>query len=77
MTSGKPFSANEIAFVKAHLHEKYPSVIARALGQYFPDDNGGSRGTKAVSMLMQKLREPEPVENKTPRQKQKEVIPQL
>lgn len=59
MTSGKPFSPNEIAFVRAHLHEKYPSVIARALGQYYPEDNGGSRSTKAVSKLMQKLREPE------------------
>lgn len=59
MTSGKPFSPREIAFVKTHLHEKYPSVIARALGQYFPEDNGGSRGTKSVSKLMQKLREPE------------------
>jgi len=59
MTSGKPFSPNEIAFVRSHLHEKYPSVIARALGQYYPEDNGGSRSTKSVAILMQKLREPE------------------
>lgn len=63
MTSGKPFSPNEIAFVRAHLHEKYPSVIARALGQYFPEDNGGTRGTKAVAKLMQRLKEPQPVKN--------------
>ena len=60
MTSGKPFSPNEIAFVRAHLHEKYPSVIARALGQYYPEDNGGSRSTWSVRELMKKLQEPEP-----------------
>lgn len=59
MTSGKKFTDREIAFVRAHLHEKYPSVIARALGQYFPDDNGGSRSTKSVSLLIQKLRNQE------------------
>lgn len=59
MTSGKPFSPNEIAFVKTHLHEKYPSVIARALGQYYPEDNGGSRSTWSVRELMKKLQESE------------------
>lgn len=63
MTSGRPFSPNEITFVKSHLHEKYPSVIARALGQYFTEENGGSRSTKSVSRLMQKLRELERKQN--------------
>jgi hypothetical protein len=55
MTSGKPFSAREIEFVKQNLHEKYPSIIARHLGLYYPEDNGGYRSKKAVSSLMNRL----------------------
>jgi hypothetical protein len=59
MSSGKPFTAREIEFVRQNMHEKYPSVIARALGQYYPEDNGGSRSTKSVSILMTRLRHPD------------------
>jgi len=65
MTSGKPFTAREIEFVRQNLHEKYPSVIARHLGLYYPEDNGGSRNTKAVSNLMNRLRNPEPKPTRT------------
>lgn len=55
MTSGKPFSDREIACVRQMMHEKYPVVIARHLGQHYAEDNGGSRSTWAVGNLMKKL----------------------
>lgn len=56
MTSGKPFSKRELAFIRQHMNEKYPSVIARHLGQHYSEDNGGSRSTKAVASVMLKMR---------------------
>ena len=55
MTSGIPFSPQEIAYVKAHSPKEFPSVIARGLATKFREYNGGTRSTKAVAMLMKKI----------------------
>lgn len=48
MTSGKPLSAREKAFIELWADEKFPTVIARHLGAYYAEDNGGSRSTQTV-----------------------------
>jgi hypothetical protein len=53
MTSGKPFSPREIAYIESHTHE-YPSVIARHLGKHFSEDNLGYRSAASVSTYMRK-----------------------
>jgi|GEM_PF-1215757 len=55
MTSGMPFHEDEITFVEENMKE-YPSILARSLGLYYPQHNGGSRCTKSVSRLMNKIR---------------------
>lgn len=58
MTSGRPFSDREIEFIKEHMNEKYPSVLARHLGIHYADDNGGFRSKKSVASLIRRLTEP-------------------
>lgn len=48
MTSGKPLSAREKAFIELWADEKFPTAIARHLGAYYAEDNGGSRSTQTV-----------------------------
>jgi hypothetical protein len=55
MGSGRPFSQRELKFIREHLDEKYPSVIARHLGLHYSEDNGGSRSSKSVAAQMKKL----------------------
>jgi len=55
MTSGIPFSKEEIEFVKAHSPKEFPSVIARGLALKFRDYNGGSRNPRVVAALMNEL----------------------
>jgi hypothetical protein len=55
LTSGKPFHREEIDFVEQNMQE-FPSILSRSLGFYFPEHNGGTRSTKSVSRLMNKIR---------------------
>jgi len=48
VTSGKPLSAREKAFIELWADEKFPTVIARHLGAYYAEDNGGARSTQTV-----------------------------
>ena len=57
MVSGKPFSEEEIEYVKKHMYYKFPSIIAIKLGATFSNYNGGSRNPKAVSLLMKKIQD--------------------
>ena len=57
MVSGKPFSDEEIEYVKKHMYYKFPSIIAIKLGATFSNYNGGSRNPKAVSLLMKKIQD--------------------
>ena len=58
MTSGIPFSEEEIEYVRIHGPiYKFPSIIAVKLGAKFGKYNGGTRSTKAVSLLMKRLYE--------------------
>ena len=56
MTSGKPLSQREKAFIEQWAEEKYPSVIARHLGAYYAEDNGGSRSTQTVRNYIQEMK---------------------
>lgn len=82
MTSGIPFSPQEIAYVKAHSPREFPSIIARGLATKFREYNGGSRSTKAVSLLMKQIHgtapgvlepEPDPAPVKTTRKKRGDI----
>jgi hypothetical protein len=57
MVSGKPFSEEEIEYVKKHMYYKFPSIIAIKLGATFSNYNGGSRNPKAVSLLMKRIQD--------------------
>lgn len=56
MTSGKPLSEREKAFIERWADEKFPTVIARHLGVYYAEDNGGSRSAQAVRNYIQALK---------------------
>jgi len=56
MTSGKPLSAREKAFIARWADEIFPTVIARHLAIYYSDDNGGSRSTQTVRNYIQTLK---------------------
>lgn len=56
MTSGKPLSAREKAFIELWADEKFPTVIARHLGAYYAEDNGGSRSTQTVRNYIRDLK---------------------
>jgi hypothetical protein len=55
LTSGIPFSREEIEYVRQHSPREFPSVIARGLAMKFRDYNGGYRSKDGVANLMQKI----------------------
>ena len=87
MTSGIPFSRQEIDYVKQHSPNEFPSIIARGLATKFREYNGGSRSTKAVALLMKQIHEgtippdpptsqkPEPAAGKKPGKKLGKKVP--
>lgn len=67
MTSGKPLSEREKACIEQWAEEKYPSVIARHLGAYYTEDNGGSRSTQTVRNYIQEMKAREQKKQRQPR----------
>jgi hypothetical protein len=57
MTSGKPLSEREKAFIAQWADEQFPTVIARHLAIHYSDDNGGSRSTQTVRNYIQELKD--------------------
>jgi len=56
VTSGKPLSQREKAFIEQWADEKFPAVIARHLAIHYSDDNGGSRSTQTVRNYIQEMK---------------------
>ena len=82
MTSGIPFSKEEIAYIRAHSPHEFPSIIARALAIKFREHNKGTRNPKAVKVLMKRLEMQdlmqdleEPIEETEPATKQRRKKP--
>lgn len=67
MTSGKPLSQREKAFIEQWADEKFPAVIARHLGVYYTEDNGGSRSTQTVRNYIQEMKAREQKKQRQPR----------
>ncbi len=84
MTSGIPFSRQEIDYVKQHSPNEFPSIIARGLSVAFNEYNKGKRSKEGVAILMRAIRdgtlEPDqlqddPVKEEEPVPEPKEVKP--
>lgn len=56
MTSGKPLSQREKAFIEQWADERFPAVIARHLGAYYAEDNGGSRSTQTIRNYIREVK---------------------
>ena len=67
MTSGKPLSQREKAFIEQWADEKFPAVIARHLAIHYSDDNGGSRNTQTVRNYIQEMKAREQKKQRQPR----------
>lgn len=61
MVSGYPLHPEEEKYIREH-REDYPSITARALGNYYSHLNGGSRTTQTVRDYLKKLRDQEKME---------------
>ena len=55
MVSGKPLTDRERRFIEENRNEKFPSILARHLGLYYSEDNGGSRCTETVKIYLKSL----------------------
>lgn len=54
MGANKPFSEREKDYIRKHAKDKFRREIATDLGELYPKDNGGSRGSLAVLRFIQK-----------------------
>lgn len=54
MVSGRPLHPEEEKYIREH-REDFPSITARALGNYYSHLNGGSRTTQTVRDYLKKL----------------------
>jgi hypothetical protein len=66
MTSGIPFSPQEIDYIRQHSPKEFPSIIARGLSITFNEYNKGKRSKEAVSDIMRWIAAGMPEEKKDP-----------
>ena len=77
MTSGIPFSKEEIEYIKQHNQHEFPSVIARGLAFHFREYNGGYRSKESVIQIMRRLANDTIDQNTTRDQNTEKKIPDL
>jgi len=58
---GRPFTENELDYIREHKDCKFASEMAIELVKLFPNDNGGSRNPVSIKHALKRLAEQEGV----------------
>jgi len=56
---GRPFSENELEYIREHKDQKFASQMAQELAALFPGDNGGYRNPDSIRHVLKRLAEQE------------------
>ena len=54
---GRPFSENELEYIREHKDQKFASQMADELAALFPGDNGGYRNPDSIKHMLKRLTE--------------------